>query len=321
MKKNTITIAEWQAAAATLIDKVSITHETKKIIEYLCWYFSEDPRFETDPPPPFLLSETPSLKKGLLIIGPNGVGKTFAFEVFHRLYEFGFLKRFFSMTDTRTVASDVNRNGIDAVLRYVPGDRLFNELGSEPVSKSYGTPIDAMYEIVFEREKRQGKTHFTSNLSSDEIAERYDFAILSRLRGMCNIIEFNPSDSADMRGFSNRINRHVKYSDIPHFWSDWFVFIEDIKNCLYDEQTLPVMFAELENIRESVLTMHPGLFGPLLNQVDQFILDNKNPQKLMRYVKPKPDLTQESPEKKGGFRQNGIGTIVKHAIEQIGKKG
>lgn len=320
MKKHTITIEEWQAAAATIVDNVLLTPKTKEIIQYLCLYFSEDPRFETDPPPPFLLSENPSLKKGLLIIGPNGVGKTFAFEVFNRLHEFGLLKRYFSMTDTRTVTSDVSRNGIDAVQRYMPGDRLFNELGSEPVAKSYGNDIDAIYEIIFDREKRQCKTHFTSNLSSEEIAERYDFAILSRLRGMCNIIEFAPSDSADMRGFSNRINRHVKYSDILYQLPQWFRFMDDIKNRLYDEEALPVMFAELPTIRNNALKIYPGLFGPLLDEVNQFIEENSNPQNLMRYAKPKSDPTQnQENSEKGGFRQNGLGTALKEALSQIGK--
>ena len=319
-----ISIENWQQAAATIIDKVILTPQTQEIIEYLCLYFSEDPAFESATPPPFLLSETPSLKKGLLIIGPNGVGKTFAFEVFSRLYHFGFIKRYYSMTDTRAVASDVTRNGIEAIRNYVNGDRLFNELGSEPVAKSYGNPINAMYEVIFEREKKHAekgfKTHFTSNLSSNQIAEQYDLAILSRLRGMCNIIEFNPQDSADLRGFSSRISPNINYTDFSYRWHEYFAIMSDIMNFIYDEETLPIMFNEVVTMRKNIPYLYPGIFGPYLDQVDQFIKENKNPQKLMQYAKQKPTATEETEANtSGGFKENGIGTIIKKAIENIGK--
>jgi len=320
-----VTIEHWLKGAATLIDRVTLPEETRELISWLCLYFSEDPAFEKKQPE-WLLTDRPSLKKGIMLIGPNGVGKTFAFEVFHRLAQFGMLKRYYTMTDGRIVAADIARNGYEAINKYTTGDRLFNELGSELSARYYGNNIDAMYEVLFEREKafnnKLQKTHITTNLSADQLAIRYDTAIFSRLRGMCNIIQFGDgrATGSDLRGFSQRINTHINYADLPHRWQDYFEIIQEIKNCDYTADSLPVMIDEVKNRRDAVKCFYPGIFGPYLDEVNRFLKECNNPDNLLKYARQTTNEQQQSDNANAG--KNGaefLGDVIRKNLDQIKK--
>lgn len=321
-----ITTNHWLKAAATLVSPVALPQETKDIIEALCLYFSDDHAFEKTQAP-WLLTENPSLKKGIMLIGPNGVGKTFLFEVFHRLSQFGCTRRYFQMTDGRAVAADVAKNGYDAISKYTGGDKLFNELGSELPARFYGNSIDAMYEVLFEREKvfqgKLQKTHITTNLSAQQLAERYDTAIFSRLRGMCNIIQYGGTgtEGNDLRGFSMRVNPHINYADLAFRWNDYFTIVDEIKQCLYAAEDLPIMLDEVENRLKSVKCLYPGIFGPYITDLQQFIqFCKKQPQNLLQYAK-KNQPTDE-PETDGRQQQQpGIGDVLRISLSELRRKG
>jgi len=311
----------FKRAAATIIDRVVIPDETAKIIEWLCLYFSDDPEFENCHPE-WLLSERPSLKKGICLIGPNGIGKTFSFEVFQRLSSFGFVKRYFQMNDTPTVAMDIGKNGLESLAKYGNGDRVFNELGSEQVAKFYGNNIDSIVAIVFERDisTKNHRTHFTTNYDSEQLADRYGSAFFSRMRGMCNIVQFFDNSSQpcqpaiDLRGFSQRINQHINYSDIQYRWDDYFGIIREIEAKEYSLEALPVMIEELAHRLESVKCLYPGIFGQFITKVDEFINNNVHPENYRRHAKinetPKTEIEQT-------FNQNGIGDIVRENLRHL----
>lgn len=323
-----ITTNHWLKAAATMVSPVVLPQETKDIIEALCLYFSDDHAFEKTQAP-WLLTENPSLKKGIMLIGPNGVGKTFLFEVFHRLSQFGCTRRYFQMTDGRTVATDVVKNGYDAISKYTGGDKLFNELGSELPARFYGNSIDAMYEVLFEREKvfqaKLQKTHITTNLSAQQLAERYDTAIFSRLRGMCNIIQYGGSGATgnDLRGFSLRVNAHINYADLAFRWNDYFAIVEEIKQGLYAAEDLPIMLEEVQTRLGSVKCLYPGIFGPYITDLQQFIQHcKKQPQNLLAYAKktqpPTTPTTNDEPETGS---KHGIGDVLRISLAELRKKG
>lgn len=68
----------------------------------------------------------------------------------------------------------------------------FDDLGNEEIRNNYGNKKEVMVDIISERYDlflEYGLlTHFTSNLTADEISDRYSDRIRSRLRQMCNII-------------------------------------------------------------------------------------------------------------------------------------
>ena len=326
MKETKVTLDQWLQAAATMIDRVALPDETKPIIAWLCQYFSEDPEFEKQKPD-WLLTDRPSLKKGIMLIGPNGVGKTLTLEVFHRMAQFGLLKRYFGMTDGRQVASDIARNGFEAISRYTSADKLFNELGSELPAKYYGNSIDAMYEVIFEREKlfntKLQKTHITTNMNAEQLADRYDTAIFSRLRGMCNIIEFGAIESQttgyDLRGFSQRINTHINYADLQYRWPDYFGIINDIINGDYTADALPIMIDEVLHRRDAVKCLYPGVFGPALDEVNKFIKENRHPENYLKYARTETEKPPQSNPETGNDSATGggLGDIAKRIVDQL----
>lgn len=317
-----ITLKDFQRAAATMLDTVIIPDGMGPIIEWLCLYFSEDPEFEKQQPS-WLLTDNPSLKKGIFIMGPNGVGKTFLFEVFNRLQIFGLCKRYYSMTDGRAVAADVARHGFEAIGKYVTGDKLFNELGSEPSSGFYKNEIDSMYEVIFTREKafceKGQRTHITTNLNDAQLAARYDSAILSRLRGMTNIIQYGDGSSVgyDLRGFSQRINTHINYADLPYRWQNYFSLVTEIKDRVYEANKIMIMVEEIEHRLDAVKCLYPGVFGPYVDYVENFLSHIRHPQNIAQYARPIVSNQEKDNESPKGF--NPLGDAVRENLKHLKK--
>ncbi len=131
--------------------------------------------------PPVTLNK-PAHRKGILLAGNVGSGKTTLIDILRK----------FRPAYKRRAAQAVSmieqaKNGTlpDVLHRR---DLFIDELGTE--KKSYGNElmphfIESRYELF----KSHGYiTHFTTNMSPEEIAERYGPRIESRLWEMCNII-------------------------------------------------------------------------------------------------------------------------------------
>lgn len=176
-----------------------MTEENRQIIEVLGLYFSQDPKFEE-------IGDF-SLKKGIMIVGPVGCGKTTIMQAFSVNSRNGF-----GFTTCRKVAADYtdkNHGGITAVEKYsnlincYPQQNFgqsqlgmcFDDLGVEGVKKHFGNETDVMSEVIFNRYENRlhSKTHFTANIDGKDIEEFYGKRIVSRLREMCNFITFSPS--------------------------------------------------------------------------------------------------------------------------------
>lgn len=124
-------------------------------------------------------------KKGLLLFGPTGTGKTTAMEPYKAKKWAG------SAID---IANLVVKNGRPYLERYSIHDMIIDDLGREPKSvKSYGDDILVMHDLICIRYTAfmQGyKTHFTTNLTFTEITERYGEAVADRIKEMTTLIKF-----------------------------------------------------------------------------------------------------------------------------------
>lgn len=124
-------------------------------------------------------------KKGLLLYGPNGTGKTTTIERYSKGKWYG---------STIDIQGLVAKNGRSYLEKYTMHDMIIDDLGREDLMiKSYGDEIQTLHDLIFIRYQayRQGyKTHFTTNLGFKELKQRYSEAIVDRLKEMCEVIEF-----------------------------------------------------------------------------------------------------------------------------------
>lgn len=139
--------------------------------------------------------------KNLLLSGGTGLGKTFlsgciAREVSDRGYSvvYDTAINLFAAFETRrfTRDADEERQARDGARRYLGCDLLIlDDLGSE-----FTTPLAqaSLYEVVNSRLQADRRTIISTNLSREQIAERYTPQLASRLTGMYRMLVFYGDD-------------------------------------------------------------------------------------------------------------------------------
>lgn len=161
--------------------KVSDAH--RKTLIALCQYFGR-----TDGPL--------NPKKGLLIMGGTGTGKTSTMRAFHTIGEYFFNEKDdwfmkFYWSNCIDVVEEYEDLSVDKSLffqNYRGGVRLFDDFGQEADASRYGIK-NIMREII---EKRYNyshiRTYITTNLTEKQIRERYGQRVFSRIHEMFNIV-------------------------------------------------------------------------------------------------------------------------------------
>jgi len=157
-------------------------------IKALCFFLSEDERFETE------LGF--SLKKGLIIRGISGLGKTHLMKCVSKNELNPVL--ILSMIE---IADDVRHNGEFNI----PGGKYtkiyLDDVGSEEATVNhYGTKINwfkDFLEIFYLKDRQYNSLMISTNNSFSEIEQKYGFRVRSRIKDMFNIIDV---DGKDLRG-------------------------------------------------------------------------------------------------------------------------
>ncbi|MCC3159493.1 hypothetical protein LJ737_19785 [Hymenobacter sp. 15J16-1T3B] len=183
--------------AQQLVPGFSLDHGVEEVFWALCLYFAGDARFDA-------LRPGYSRRKGLLLMGNVGRGKSFLMKLFMRnpLHNYGLLS-------TRKVAERYQQLGPEGLGPYLTAGATgvcFDDLGAESTDvKHYANAVNPMAEVLLSRydELQAGRlhpfaTHITTNLSADQIEERYENRVRSRMREMFNTIKFSP-DAPDRR--------------------------------------------------------------------------------------------------------------------------
>nr|WKN40410.1 ATPase [Tunicatimonas sp. TK19036] len=152
------------------------------------------------------------LDKGLFLMGPVGCGKT----TLMKLCQAFFSHKPFRMMTCRKISQQFAREGYSALLRYgsqsyrikhlgygpvllyeQPITYCLDDVGAEPSAKYFGNDCQVIAEILQDRYEefihRKMMTHATTNLTTEELQQRYHERVRSRLREMCNLIAFPPS--------------------------------------------------------------------------------------------------------------------------------
>lgn len=142
------------------------------------------------------------LRKGILLSGPIGCGKTTLFKL---MQNFPTKRKNFRMISTRQVVSEFMQSGYEVLEKFSRGNfnrdvrspkvYCFDDLGTETTSKYFGNDCNVMAEILLTRYdlfKEKGIiTHMTTNLSATEIETQYGNRLRSRMREMFNLFGYD----------------------------------------------------------------------------------------------------------------------------------
>src|ERR1044072_7829644 len=189
----------WRAVKNGVMFKLDSDNE--KVFKILCMYFTSDSRFEAQ-------GDGFSLKKGIMLCGSVGRGKTTLMGVFRANQ-----RRSYRLVSCRELADRFaseghemlhmwsrplpHPNSIDTLFQTEIGV-CFDDLGTEGSKKNYGNSVNVMENIILNRYDMGVLpwyyTHLTTNLSGDEIEEYYGTRARSRMREMFNMLTLSGED-------------------------------------------------------------------------------------------------------------------------------
>lgn len=165
-----------------------VNNDNKRLITALCFFLSNDTRFETE------LGY--SLKKGLLIRGISGLGKTHLVRCVEKNELNPILV--LSMID---IADQMAKEGEYQINLFNCKIVYLDDVGTEEATVNhYGTKMNFFkdfIEMVYLKNKIFNKLMISTNNSFFELEEKYGFRVRSRIKDMFNIIDVT---GKDMRG-------------------------------------------------------------------------------------------------------------------------
>lgn len=126
----------------------------------------------------------------LCLTGPVGTGKTtFFLRLPWKVERLSLLSLF-----TKPLEA------IDSLVEDLDGcEVVVDDIGAEPVYNNYGSRIDLLPWVLERRLASRHRTHFTSNLTAKEMADRYGLRTVDRIGGTCKVHRFGDGDGKSMR--------------------------------------------------------------------------------------------------------------------------
>ena len=188
-KKKLIDIASGIIRKPFVIDNTN-----REVIQALFMYFTHDQEFEQSG-----ICANPSLRKGLMIYGEVGTGKTVILKSFCKMFRVKFITaREVSRAFMVEGWDAIDRFGLKSYYQGKPIHTAFDDLGFEQDCNLYGNKVNVMAEILTDRYEKwrdaDMRTFATTNMDAESIAEAYGDKVKSRIREMFNYIPLTGED-------------------------------------------------------------------------------------------------------------------------------
>lgn len=150
-------------------------------------------------------------KLGLMIAGNPGSGKTLFFEIMQKIISPQDASMFVKVNVLEVVLQFNNKEVGHGVFRkWQDKNVFFDDLGTEDKGKLYADTVEVFEKFIQFRydlwRSKKIKTHFTTNLSKEQLTMRYGTRCISRLGEMCEVVLLgNSANYTDRRKYRNFI--------------------------------------------------------------------------------------------------------------------
>lgn len=137
-------------------------------------------------------------KKGIVLCGKPGSGKTFIFQILQKVYRPAFHSKRIGIRTADSLVAKYDKYGDDGLV-IKSHNTCIDELGREKMGKYYGSDLDVL-QLIIQRRYQDFKmngflTYFTSNYSKADLRARYGEHCYSRLNEMCEFVNLGVSDT------------------------------------------------------------------------------------------------------------------------------
>lgn len=121
-------------------------------------------------------------------MGGVGTGKTLIIEVIKEMVQAS--RKIIEIYDAKEI--NMMYKDDEQILKLQQGIICIDDLGTEESNiKDFGTNISPMFDLLTARYRKNRFTLVTTNLSHDDLKEKYDLRFLDRCNEMFNTVAFN----------------------------------------------------------------------------------------------------------------------------------
>lgn len=243
-------------AADIICGGFDLDEENRTVVADLIKYFTFDKNFERASN-----NANFSFRKGVLIFGNPGSGKSILLEIFMVLVRN--IMTSYKEMKCSDVVNKFAENGAEYI-KSLSGNIFFDDLAYEKIAIHFGDRRELMEDIIYNRydlwRDKGCISHFTTMASIKEIRERYGEFIWSRLNQMCNLYGLGTKeDSTDRRMYKINPVR----PDISKITS--FFITPEEEERIRDVKSIQKCYDKMKENAKNIKQGHKGL-GTLLKE-------------------------------------------------------
>ena len=133
------------------------------------------------------------MKKGALVMGKPGNGKTTIMQTLSRLLTYTDQPRF-DVYYVPVIVNNFSKHGAIAIDECIRRPACIDDMGAEVSAMHYGLKLNMSQELIEKRYVNNVLTHYTTNLMPEELREYVGERAYDRLKKQCELFVFK-SDS------------------------------------------------------------------------------------------------------------------------------